>query len=233
MSRPFKLFRLQQIDSQIDSIHSRLHEIEIALQEDSILKQAVQLSETARHALEDAHKALILAESELNQQQVKIEQTEATLYGGKVKNPKELQELQNEVSALKRHKIVLEERLLTSMMLEEEAVLTNQNASADLEKTRALFNQRNNEMAEEQIHLLKELSHIEAEQSAAIGSIQVEDLELYHKLRQLRRGIAVSKVSDRACSACGSILSAALLHNAHSPSQISRCETCGRILYLG
>jgi len=40
MSRPFKLYRLQQLDSQLDWIQNRLAEIEKLLEEDAAFKQA-------------------------------------------------------------------------------------------------------------------------------------------------------------------------------------------------
>jgi predicted nucleic acid-binding Zn-ribbon protein len=233
MSRPFKLYRLQQIDSQIDSIQNRLEDIDVALKEDTLLNQTIHQAENASSVQNEARKNLRRCEDDVRQQQIKIEQTEATLYGGTVRNPKELQDLQNDVSALKRHLVVLEDRLLESMMVEEDTSLQSSKASAELEKTRAHYDRHKSELLDEQKHALKDRSHLEEERLAALGSINLEDLNLYNKLRQQRRGIAVSKVSERACSACGSILSAALLHLAHSPTQITRCETCGRILYLG
>ncbi|MFN2235225.1 MAG: C4-type zinc ribbon domain-containing protein [Anaerolineales bacterium] len=47
----------------------------------------------------------------------------------------------------------------------------------------------------------------------------------------MRAGVAVAKVEDRACKACGSTLTASLNQAARSPSQIVFCDSCGRILY--
>jgi predicted nucleic acid-binding Zn-ribbon protein len=233
MSRPFKLYRLQQIDSQIDWMQARLQEIETALKEDQALREAGERAEQAEQALNDARKALKKAEQNVQQQRLKIEQSESTLYSGKIQNPKELQDIQNEVAALTRYLDVLEDRQLESMLSEEEAETTHQLANDDLEKQRVLFDDKNCKLCDERDKLQKDLERLEGERQAATSSIQPEDLELYTKLRKKRRGVGVAKVTDRACSACGTTLNTALLHAARSPNHINCCDSCGRILYTG
>jgi predicted nucleic acid-binding Zn-ribbon protein len=233
MSQPFKLYRLQQLDSQLDRVQTRLREIETILSEDEQLRLAQSEADEAAIALEQARKALRQAESNVQQQRIKIEQTEAALYGGKVRNPKELQDLQNDAAALKRYRSVLEDRQLEAMLAEEDALAAQFAALARLEKTQADTAQRNQGLLEEKNRLLQESAHINQERTAAAASIPEADLALYEKLRLQRRGIAVSKVTNKACSACGSTLNATLLDSARSPNQLSRCDVCGRILYLG
>lgn len=233
MSQPFKLYRLQQIDSQLDRVNSRLAEIEAALCEDEALRRAQQKTADALAALETERKALRQAEQAVTEQRIKIEQTEATLYGGKVRNPKELQDLQSEVAALKRYRSVLEDRQLEHMLAVEELEEVHQAAQAEQTAVQAEFDQKHRELVAERETLQHERARIESERQAAASSIPAEDLALYEQLRKQRRGVAVSKVTDKSCSACGSMLSAAQLHAALSPSQITRCATCGRILYAG
>jgi len=233
MSQPFKLYRLQQIDSQLDWTRGRLREIETALNEGEALRQAMQQAEETEKALQEARRATRQAEDNVQQQRLKIEQNEATLYGGKVSNPKELQDIQNEVAALKRFLGSLEDRQLEAMLAEEEAEAKNALTAVELDKTRKQFEQQHQDLIEEQVKLLKDVRRFEEERAAAASAVAPEDMLLYNQLRQQRRGIAVAKVVNRACSACGSTLSAILLHAAHSPTQLTRCESCGRVLYIG
>jgi predicted nucleic acid-binding Zn-ribbon protein len=78
-----------------------------------------------------------------------------------------------------------------------------------------------------------EQARLDDERRAAIGSILPEDMAQYVQLRKTRRGVAVAMVVDRACSACGSTLNAALLSAVHSPNHINLCDACGRVLYKG
>jgi len=96
MSRPFQLYRLQGLDSQADGIHTRLKDIESALADDLQVNLSREKASQINANLERARQNLRNAEFETQQQRIKIEQTEATLYGGKVRNPKELKDLEDE-----------------------------------------------------------------------------------------------------------------------------------------
>ena len=233
MSSPFKLYRLQQTDNQIDRCDTRVAEIERALKDDEALKRGARTVQNTEQELNNFRKDLRRAEDNVNGQRVKIEQTEATLYSGKVKNPKELQDLQNEAAALKRYLGVLEERQLEAMYAEEEAASQYDNAVHKLGKEQSHYNQMQSDLSNEKVKLENELERLQGERTATTGTIPQDDLILYQQLREQRRGIAVAKVSNKACSACGSLLSATTLHSARSPNQITLCDTCGRILYFG
>lgn len=233
MSQVFKLYRLQQTDSQMDRARQRLKKIAIALAADEAVKQARTTFATAEQELSAAQKALRRAEENLRDQNLKIEQSEATLYGGRVRNPKELQDLQNEVAALKRYRSVLEDRQLEEMIAVEEAEARHHAAAEELAQAEADFAERNKALTGEQKTLENELARLNGERQATQASIPAEDLQLYEQLRRQRSGVAVARISDRACSACGTTLNASLLHAARSPSQITRCDGCGRILYSG
>ena len=88
MSLPFKLHRLQQFDSQLDQNRARLREIELILSDDSALVEAQRREDAATKRLAYTQKSLRKAEENVKAQKLKIEQTEAALYGGKVRNPK-------------------------------------------------------------------------------------------------------------------------------------------------
>jgi len=233
MSQPFKLYRLQQIDLQLDQARLRIKEIDQILSADQTLKNAQHRAEVTGATLENARKALRRAEENVNSQHIKIEQTEATLYGGKVRNPKELQDLQNEAAALKRYLSVLEDRQLEAMIVAEEAEDEHQLALDHLAKVRAESEHRHQELTAERESLLLDIKRMESERQAATTSIAPDDLQLYEQLRKRLRGLAVAKITEKACSACGSMLSTSLLHAARSPNKLNRCDTCNRILYSG
>lgn len=233
MSQTFKLYRLQQLDSQLDQNNARLFEIEKALSDRRELQQAEKQFAAATEALNEASAAVRRSEEDVKAQRIKIEQNEAALYGGKVRNPKELQDLQNEGAALKRYLGVLEDRQLEKMIAQEEAQEELAQAAQHLEQERARSEATGKELYQEKAVLEEEVKRLQAERQAAASSTTREELDLYNQLRQQRRGIAVARVTDTYCSACGSTLSAALLHAARLPNQIARCDTCGRILYAG
>jgi hypothetical protein len=233
MSQAFKLFRLQQIDSQIDHGRNRMREIEAILSDSTTLNHAKQQADEADAHLIVMRKDLQRAEVTVQNQRIKIEQTEAALYGGKVRNPKELQDLQNESAALKRYLNTLEDRQLDAIMVVEEAELDFQAKSETLSRVITETEQLSQQLVKEQSALLQEVKHLEDERLAGIASIPAADLALYEKLRQQRRGVAVAKANGNMCAACGAALNSSLQQAARSPNQLARCDSCGRILYAG
>jgi predicted nucleic acid-binding Zn-ribbon protein len=117
MSAAMGLYRLQQVDSQIDGIQARQQTIRETLQNDLKLQAATQAFSAAESSHKEASRTLKQTETEVEKQRIKIEQTESSLYGGRVQNPKELQDLQKDVVSLKKHLDTLEERELEAMIL--------------------------------------------------------------------------------------------------------------------
>jgi predicted nucleic acid-binding Zn-ribbon protein len=231
MSATLGLYRLQLVDSRMDAIRTRLEEIRLILENDEELRRVKQQVTTS----EDVHKSTLQklrqAEAEVEKQKLKIEQSEASLYSGTVKNPKELQELQNESASLKRYLVTLEERQLEAMLEEDEAREANLAILHELEKVKARLAKQNVMLASEQDELNKELDRLDSERQAALTPLDADLLSVYTDLRQQRKGLAVAEVSEGACAACGTTLTPSQNQNARSATQIHNCPTCGRILF--
>ncbi|MEW6406999.1 MAG: C4-type zinc ribbon domain-containing protein, partial [Chloroflexota bacterium] len=88
-------------------------------------------------------------------------------------------------------------------------------------------------LLDKQATLLKELERYAEEREAALSPIESSLLGIYEGLRQHRRGVAVTEVSDNSCDSCGSRLTASMQQNARSATQIVHCPSCGRILFAG
>lgn len=233
MSLPFKLFRLQQIDSSIDRSRNRLAEIETLLAADVILR-AAQFDESQKLDLVTlARKDLKKSEEIVRGQQIKIATSEAALYGGKIKIPKELQDLQAEIASLKKFLLSFEDEQIEKMLAVEEAEQVHAQSLLLLQKEQSRHDADVRQLVDEKAHLEGDLARLLSERDAAQEALPEEEHLLYDRLRQTRRGVAVAQVKNKSCSACGSTLNAALLQAASLPGQIARCDTCGRILYSG
>jgi len=233
MSLSFKLFRLQQTDNQLDKLHDELNAIEVKLNDNHALNRAKTTEELKKKNLEHKRNSLRQAEDNVLNQQIKIEQSEATLYSGKVNNPKELQDLHNELAALERYLIVLEDRQLEEMMELEQAEVEFEDAALKLKRVHQEDTLLKNKLSTKKREIIQETDRLNNERIAEIKSISNDDIILYERLRQKKRRVAVAKVIDNTCSACGSTLTTALRQSAQSPSKITYCESCGRILYGG
>ena len=231
MNQTLSLYRLQQIDVQIDRLQARLHTIQEILDDDAELRQLNEQAGTIEALYQAAEQALKLAEEDVQSQHIKIEQTQSSLYGAKSHSPKELQDLQNDLASLKRHLVVLEDRQIEAMMASETAEADLQSAQAKLLVGQAGQAEKNKGLRLEQGSLKNDLDRFFVERNAVARVIPPTELALYDQLRQQHRGIAVAVIGDNSCGACGSTLSLAQIQSARSSGQMTLCPSCGRILY--
>lgn len=231
MSASRSLFRLQQVDREVDRVNARLASIRETLENDAELRAALNALEQAKAAHFKAEQGFKHSETEVKTLQIKIEQTESSLYGGMVHNPKELQDLQKDIVSLKKRLASLEELELEAMQTLETAEAEHQQASASLEALQSRRGDEHRKLLEEQASLSKEAERLAMERQAAGADISVSYAELYEDLRGRKRGLAVAEIVDLTCAACGSNLTASLHQNARSTVQLTYCPSCGRILY--
>ncbi len=233
MNQAAYLHRLQKLDTQLDQIQARLAEIDRLLSEDERVRAARQAADNARRILEKSRLDARGADHLVKEQQIKIEQTEASLYGGKIHNPKELQDLQKEIESLKRHLATLEDRQLESMIALEEAEKITQSADTALDQTQAEVVQAKAGLSGERDQLLKNRQRLETERSAALSPIQEANLQVYNRIREQRKGIAVASIEDETCSTCGAPIRPAEAQAARLQSALHFCSSCGRVLFAG
>jgi uncharacterized protein len=231
MSAALGLYRLQQVDSQIDQIRARLKAIQQTLENDVALQAANENLTSADGKHKDAERVLKLCESEVEKQRAKIQQTEASLYGGKVHNPKELQDLQKDILSLKRYMETLEERQLEAMLAAEDTEKNLQIAETDLERLQSNLKEQNSDLTREGEALRKDLERLDSERQAVVTDIATQALNVYDQLRKQKRGIAITTIADNSCEACGTTITPSQQQTARSTTQLFHCPTCGRILF--
>lgn len=227
------LYRLQEIDRQLDTTLLSLKNVEQQLSDDSLVEAAEKRILDAEHIYQNGLKKLREAQNKSQSIRLKIEQSEASLYGGKIQNPKELQDLQNEISSLKRLITTLEDHELEEMMAVEEAEAQYKSEKAAISSIQGEQIEKHAMLKGEKTKLEEKINRLKAERKVTLPAISTSDLSLYEQLRKTRNGVAVAKISSRACGACGTTLTAALVQSTQLTGQIIRCPTCGRILYPG
>jgi predicted nucleic acid-binding Zn-ribbon protein len=223
MSASLGLHRLQQVDRQIDQARLQLESIRQTLENDIELREALNNLENAQSANHHAHHELKNAEAEVEAQKIKIEQSESSLYGGKVQNPKELQDLQKDIVSLKKHLATLEERELEAMIKAENTENNLQSTKTRLELIQARLGNEHKKLLTDQSALTIKLEQFTEEREAALAPIESSMLQIYENLRQLKHGVAIAS--------CGATITASLQQNARSQKQLANCPSCGRILY--
>ncbi len=232
MSRAGDLYRLQEIDLALDMRRARLAEVEAALKDDSAAARAREALQRAEAALSQARDAAHLAEAEAQAVGQKMSGVEGTLYGGTVRNPKELLDLQAEAEYLSRRRRELEDRQLEAMVTvetAEAAVTVNQELLDDalVEQSRRIAAL---EQEKEQVAAGMERRGIERE--AAEAQVRRDDRDIYDRLRKNRNGVAVARLVEGNCGACGVAPSAQRIAVALAGEGLVQCGNCERILYV-
>jgi uncharacterized protein len=233
MSQSLFLFSLQKSDLQIDHINVRLAEIDKILQSDKKVNDAQNKLNEILDKMKIARRDLSLIEDEVQSNKIKQETNEASLYSGRIRSPKELQDLQKDIETRKKNILHLEEKQLEAMISLDEIEKEKLGAEENLKKAQIKSIEQKASVAGERDILLKNKVNFESERLAILASISPENISIYQRLRQQKKGIAVSAVDDGACASCGSDLRPEELQMAKSSTQLYFCDSCGRVLFIG
>lgn len=233
MNQAFHLYRLQQIDTQIDQVESALAEIERRLSGDDTVRQAIQTAENAAKTLHTAQQQLKKAEVAVRDQQIKIAQSESNLYSGRLHNPKELQDLQKDIASLKKYLAVLEDKQLEAMIANEEAEAVNTSAIDSSLAAQAAFSEKSAGWVGQKEQLSRTLERLRAERQAALTPVSAENIKIYDTMRKRKNGVAVTTIKDGACAICGGTIRPSETQTARSAQEFVYCASCGRIFYAG
>ena len=229
MSRSTKLHALQLTDNEIGQLNGRYSEVK------SLLGETGELL-SARSRLQDAERALSQWRGRQRDQDLALQSlerkkksSEQKLYGGKIRNPKELSDLQEEIASLDRRKGGIEDKLLETMLLIEEGEAEEHSAGTSLGAIEARWKADQQGLQAERAALEKRLAELNASREEQVVTIPAADLRSYEHLRPRKRGVAVAVLIGAECQGCMTSVSAARVKEARGDT-LAFCGTCGRIL---
>jgi predicted nucleic acid-binding Zn-ribbon protein len=231
MSRVSTLYHLQEIDLERDACRTRLAEIENALSDNPALQAArdrLLSAETRQRAARVVLQELELENSGLGD---KIREAEQRLYGGAIRNPKELRDLQAEIESLKRRLAAGEEQQLNALIETEVAETESAGSQAELQQVESQSARDQSTLLTERDACQARLRKLDAEREAQLPSILEADRAVYERLRHTKHGRPLSRLEDDTCTACGIAPSALIRQEARRGAELVRCTGCDRILY--
>ncbi|MHB8808206.1 MAG: zinc ribbon domain-containing protein [Anaerolineaceae bacterium] len=225
------LFELQNIDTQLDTFQAELTNIDAQIGKNGAVRNANQAVLSIQSEIEFIQRELNLIIDEIERKKIKLSQSDSTLYSGKVQNPKELQDLQQEIQYLKNNIADLEDKQLNQMIKLEEIQASHNSAKNSYNGIASQFETAQSQMAarKETLHLDSERLH--RKRDVVLASIEPELVTRYEVLRKRKNGLAIAALENGACSACGTQLTPSERQEVHQLSKIFLCPTCGRILY--
>ena len=230
MSMVKRLFELQQVEASMLSARKQLDEIRQKIEHNDTFEQARSTFETARQLLADLEKQYKDLDAEAEELRNNIKELENKLYGGKIKNPKELMGYEQEAGLLRNRLSKMDDSLLDMM----ERIESGKNRTARLKQ---VFDEARQTWDEEKAALRQKADEVngqmvglDAKRKELLKEIDGATLSLYEGIKS-RRGQAVVRVEQGRCMGCRCFLSVSELQRVRG-SSIVQCSNCGRILYL-
>jgi uncharacterized protein len=225
-----QLYRLQQLDLELERKQQELDEVENKLSDNKALVAAEAEIASQEGQLEEARKRQEGSEWELEDLQEKARQIDGKLYGGKTKDPKELVNLEKEGKALRSQIKAKEDALLGSMGEVEDVEAKVRTTAQEIELLKRDWEQRQETLGPGKSEIEALLAELRAERNGLVQQIAPEALSIYERIR-LTRAEAVVKVERGRCLGCHITVSTSQWQKAKAGVLI-QCDNCGRILYL-
>jgi predicted nucleic acid-binding Zn-ribbon protein len=160
-----------------------------------------------------------------------IKQEEEKLYGGKISNPRELEQIGQKISEYRKSQTKLDDELYP--LLENEELLSGQIVQMQqrLEKSALEVEGIQKQIREQQLETQIKQEEFQAELETLLPQVPPEWLERYRKIAGSHKGIGMAKLKNNACGACHVSQSDSLLQKVkRGDDQLVFCENCGRIL---
>jgi predicted nucleic acid-binding Zn-ribbon protein len=232
LSRTTQLYDLQQVDSALDERVARHHAVTASLNDTAELDAARAARVAAATALTEAQVHLRVLNGDLEALSAKLAGEEKKLFGGSVKNPKELRSIEQEVESLKRQRSEREDRLLETMEVLETRQAELTAAQAALATVEATWQQHQAGLLEDKDQLETQLRALKVKRDRMVAEVPWADLSLYDRLRRAKRGVAVAAVVQNTCQGCRVAVPNSVLMQVKHGQEIGICPSCTRILHM-
>ena len=229
------LLALQALDTEADQLRHRMAnlperiEVDAAKRAEDEAAESLATLDEQRHELGRQQKRF---DDEISSITSHVEEVEATLYGGTVRAPKELTDLQSELNSLKRHRRDVEDQQLDVM---EQLEPVDAERAKLLDVASKAAEQR--EAATARLDAASEVINSDLDSLAARRAELAEPLDdalltSYDQLRTRFGGVAIAQLSGGRCSGCHlspPAVDLGTLTRAPAAQQVS-CPECGRLL---
>lgn len=154
------------------------------------------------------------------------------LYNGSVQNPKELENMQQQLAASEVQLSKINDEILSQMELKEELEIQLRSMTRELQDLYQEFNKLKVQYNRARINLEQEILGVREDKDETASHLNGKWLVWYREHKEKFGGNPVSKVlENHACSGCRTVVSAVIVRQAReNPGEVF-CENCGRLLY--
>ncbi|HSH05987.1 MAG TPA: hypothetical protein VLL52_25955 [Anaerolineae bacterium] len=225
------LYELQQMETDIRQKKKRLGELVELQKETDDLKEARAAKETAAEAFAAYRTQKKELDDEIASLRRKKDETSERLYSGKVKNTKELSDMEQAIGAMERRIAALEEQNLEVMLYLEEAETEAVSSEETYKKLLGKWARAVTHYKHEQMEVATAVNEQLALRKEHLKRIPASDLKLYKKIGQKSSGVAIARLRDGRCTGCQVGVSGEKSRRAYEGERVT-CGSCGRLLYV-
>ena len=224
---------LQEVDRQLDVLREERRCLragepwaEVARVVGARQRRAAGLD--ARRA--ELERAQRLAEGEREQALGEAARLEQRLYGGEVRNVRDLEGLQKNLQGVRDRVSDLETTILEAMEGLEGVEAELGPARQGLAQAEQLLARQRLEGGRRLAVIEAELPRLDAERARLAGRVEPAVLTEYERARSRAGGIGVARLSGATCGSCGVEVSPLMVSRLRKWDRVYACESCGRIL---
>lgn len=224
------LYQLQMLEASLDKSKLRIDEITAQIEDDEAVRAAKDTYDAREKDYHQAEAALTDLELEIESLKKKIADNNQLLYSGKITNPKELQDRENELESLDRRQTRLESDRMEAIEKRQVTEQAYDDADQALKATQANAQSQNADLEKEKDKLQRQIRKWLKERKQLLPSIPDDMLKTYRQLKPKKRGVAVARLDGDACSVCRVAQNHMIVQQVKQNSGIVLCNNCSRIL---
>ncbi len=224
------LLKMHEIDSLYDKVRRRLLLLTKAVEGSTELYALRQEVDSIDQDLQNTRTEQQDLELESRSQTEKIRESEKNLMSGELHNPKELENLQASIDAMKGHRTDLENKSVDRLVMVDSLQVTLEEKQANLAEVEEKWTNRKTAIETEIDKRKKEYVYLRKAREQVAEALSSENLELYEHLRRRKNGVAVAQLEDEMCGACHTQVAVGILNNIRYSDELLSCPSCGRIL---
>ena len=230
MNQVQALYRLQLLETSIDDAKARLDEINATLHDNEAIREASKLLKSREADHQRANATVTDLELEIESLTTKQDEVNELLYGGKLTNPKELQERQDELESLKRRQVKLENELTAARESLRQFELAHEEAKTNFAEVESEQQSNHQHLVEEQGDLQVQMKGWLKERKVVLKDVDSGQHKLYKRIKAQKQGKAVVRLDDTMCSACRGEQNQTIIYQVRQAHELVHCSNCGRIL---
>lgn len=227
-----QMYELQRVDVTWEKVRRRLLQIQQLLGETEEVKQARQRVTQTEDELHAWHGKQTDAELEGRSLVDRIDDTEQRMMSGAVRNPKELESLQESLDALRRQRVAVEDSAVEAFEQTETLARQLDDARTALTEVESAWASGQAELREEEAKLKQNSVLLKRKRDSVAQAMGSELLERYEHMRKRKAGIAIAPLQNGICGACHVKVPTGVVSVMRSANHaLVTCTSCGRYLY--